>query len=938
MKQPDVAVGDTTSEQYREGTRAAELKGSVSRRTQVLTVLAVVFILSAIALNTVLAMRQTQEQNDALAALQASSRVKHNLDALQQLLFDEHAELYTRVGTRPFYTRAPYTFPLDQVTALTQEAREGCKSRASCIGHLDELNRMVHTLSEQSEALAARVSLHPGSVKLSDPALAELDAFFYSVVAKVIEIRMEADAVVDATVSRATFDTKRTSSVLLGSALSASLILVALLLRNARSAQRLRLAWRVADTARADLFRSKQTLEYVLDHIPHGIAWKDAEHRYGGGNEVYARDAGLNSRAELIGLTDWALRWGDDPRSVQIDDIQVMAGSLGRKHFEREVIAVDGSKQWISETKLPLIAEDGAVAGVLTAYENITSRRQAELALRLQSRALDASVNGIVITEPRGDTHFVLYANAAFERITGYAKDEVVGVGCDVLFGIAGEPKKWDPVREALDQNIEANVTLRCLKKDGEPFWNNVLVAPVRDGDGRVTHHVGVMSDVTALVNYQSELQHQAHYDGLTGLPNRAALEGRLNDAIVRARDSGGEVSVMFLDLDRFKQVNDSLGHRVGDAVLAQMAERLRRVIRSADLVARYGGDEFMVVAERPSGAQLGPMVARLLASMAEPLRVSEQELYVEVSIGISTFPHDGIDADTLIRNADAAMYLAKESGRNGFQYYRSELNRAAADKLTLSTKLRRAVNAEALHIDYQPQIDMVTGRLCGAEALLRWSDSELGNVAPAIFIPLAEEIGLVSKLGDWVLRAACSQARVWLDEGLDCVRMSVNVSPLQLERSDLVKTVCEALDAARLPASMLELELTEGALMRDPDEVASVLRDLRKLGVTIAIDDFGTGYSSLSYLKRFSIDRIKIDRAFVHEIGNDTEYEALTLAVIAMADALKFDVIAEGVETDVQQRFLVEHGCIKGQGFLFSPAVSASRFAELAAVQPALI
>jgi diguanylate cyclase (GGDEF)-like protein/PAS domain S-box-containing protein len=936
VKQPDVAVGET-SKQYREGTRTTELKGSVSRRTQALTILAVVFILSAIGLNTILAMQQTQEQNGALAALQGSNKVKHNLDALQQLLLEEHAELYTRVGTRPFYTRAPYVFPSDQVAALTRAAREGCKSRASCVSHLDELDRMVHTLSEQSEAVASRVLLRFGSVKLSDPALAELDAFFYSVVAKVIEIRVDADAAVDATVSRATFDTKRTSSVLLGSALSASLILVVLLLRNARSAQRLRLAWLVADKARADLFRSKQTLEYVLDHIPHGIAWKDAEHRYGGGNEVYAHAAGLNSRAELTGLTDWSLRWGDDPQAVQAEDVQVMAGALSKKHFEREIDAVDGSKQWISETKLPLVDQDGAVTGVLTAYENITARRHAELALRLQSRALDASVNGIVITEPRDNTHVVLYANSAFERMTGYAKDEVVGVGCDILFGIAGEPEKWDSVRDALDQSVEANVTLRCIKKDGELFWNNVLVAPVRDDDGRVTHHVGVMSDVTAIVNHQSELQHQAHYDSLTGLPNRAALDNRLNEAIVRARSSGGEVSVLFLDLDRFKQVNDSLGHRVGDALLAQMAERLRRVVRSTDLVARYGGDEFMVVAERANGAQLGPMVARLLASMAEPLRIAEQELYVEVSIGISTFPRDGIDADTLIRNADAAMYLAKENGRNGYQFYRSELNSAATDKLTLSTKLRRAVNAEALYVDYQPQVDMVTGRLCGAEALLRWNDNELGNVAPAVFIPLAEEIGLISKLGDWVLRTACSQARIWLDEGLDCIRMSVNVSPLQLERSDLVKTVCEALNAARLPASMLELELTEGALMRDPGEVARVLRDLRKMGVTIAIDDFGTGYSSLSYLKRFSIDRIKSDRAFVQEIDNDTEYEALTLAVIAMADALKFDVIAEGVETDEQRRFLVEHGCIKGQGFLFSPAVSASQFAELAAFQPAL-
>ena len=320
-------------------------------------------------------------------------------------------------------------------------------------------------------------------------------------------------------------------------------------------------------------------------------------------------------------------------------------------------------------------------------------------------------------------------------------------------------------------------------------------------------------------------------------------------------------------------------------------------------------------------------MVKRIIASMTEPLRVAQHDLYVEVSVGISTFPHDGLDADTLIRNADAAMYLAKDNGRNGYQYYRPELNRAAADKLTLSTKLRRAVKSGALSVAYQPQIDMATGRLCGAEALARWTDGELGAISPAVFVPIAEESGLIIQIGEWMLHAACSQARAWLDVGVDCIRMSVNVSPVQLERSNLVETVRNALDATCLPATMLELEVTEGALMRNIDDVARTLRELRALGVRIAIDDFGTGYSSLSYLKRFSIDRLKIDKAFVQEIGSDAEYEALTLAVIAMAGALNFDIIAEGVETNEQCEFLVAHGCTTGQGFLFSAPITSSHF-----------
>lgn len=387
----------------------------------------------------------------------------------------------------------------------------------------------------------------------------------------------------------------------------------------------------------------------------------------------------------------------------------------------------------------------------------------------------------------------VLYANSAFERITGYSKGEIVGLCCDELFGFAGEPEKWEPVKRALDTDAEANVTFECIKKNGDRFWNNILVAPVRDIDATVTHHVGVLSDVSAIVNYQAELQHQARYDALTGLPNRAALDERLNDAIARARESGDMVSVLFLDLDRFKEVNDSLGHRVGDALLAEMAKRLSAVVCSTDLVARYGGDEFMVIAERSSSGQLVPLVERLVASMTEPLRVAQQERYVEVSVGISIFPQDGNDADTLIRNADPAMYHAKDKGRNGYYFYETELNRAAADKLTLSTKLRRAVKVEALHLAYQPQIDMVTERLCGVEALARWTDDELGPVSPAVFIPVAEEIGIIAQLGEWVLRAACRQARAWLDEGIDCVRISVNVSPIQFERADLVKTVRQA-------------------------------------------------------------------------------------------------------------------------------------------------
>ncbi|WCM23608.1 EAL domain-containing protein [Paraburkholderia bryophila] len=1018
---------------------------------KILTAVAVAFILAAIGMNTFLAHRQTREQENSLGTLRESGRLKHDLDDVQQMMLDEHGELYTLVSTRPFYKRAPYYFPVAALLDLTSDARSGCAERSDCISHLNELDDMLRRLGERSNTLASRANQHPGSVNLGDPALSEIDAYFYSVLGHVVDVRMEADATIDSVVTKSSSNASWSSSALVISGFTAGALLLCLIVWNSRIAQRLRVALRLADAeraryqrffdehplpiwiydnaslniiaangaaqrgfgyqeaellgmslkdihpeeefgglkesfsrksgttvgetqavgvwihqtksgerksmdvhrlnasfegrpatmsvmvdvtlelaARAELFESKQTLEYVLDHIPQGIAWKNAKHLYVGGNEIYARDAGLPSREALIGVSDHDLLWGADANQVQDEDVRVMAGELSRRHFERTAIAVDGTEVWISETKLPLEDQKGNTVGVLIAYENITGRRKSELALRLQGRAIDASINGIVIAEVQPGRNIVMFANPAFERITGYSSSDVTGADCESLFALAGEPQKWAEVRDAMDRNAEANVTLSCIRKNGERFWNNVLVAPVRNEHGYVTHHVGVMSDVTALFEYQARLEHQARYDALTNLPNRTLLDERLSEAIQLASEAGSHVSVMFLDLDRFKEVNDSLGHRVGDALLANVAKRLQRLFRSNDLVARYGGDEFIIVVACSGGEQLVPMLERVIAAMNEPFHAGERELYVEASIGVCTYPQDGDDADTLIRNADAAMYLAKSRGRNGYQFYRPELNLAATERLEFSNRLRRAVKAKSLYVAYQPQIDMVTGRIFGAEALLRWHDAELGAVSPALFIPIAEETGLIQGLDEWVLRTACEQATRWREQGLPAIRVSVNVSPLQFERSDLVSAVRSALSDTGCRADMLELEVTEGALMRNAEDASRVLHSLRLLGVTIAIDDFGTGYSSLSYLKRFSVDRIKIDKAFVQEIGRSTEYEAITLAVIAIAEALKFDVIAEGVETDLQRDFLVEHGCKEGQGFLYSAAVSGEAIAAM--------
>jgi diguanylate cyclase (GGDEF)-like protein len=640
-----------------------------TRRTVVST-LAVACILCAIAFNTVLATRQAREQNQALQALQTSGQVKRDLDQLQQMMLDEHGDLYTAVSTRPFYNRAHYAFPIISVLALTAEARSLCAEETGCVARFNDLDSMIRKLADRSDAIARRVASNPGSVKLDDPALGEIDAYFYSVLESVVNIRISVDGSIDTTVSQTSTYTKRVSLALFLSAFVAAALLIALLLWNARIAAR-----------------------------------------------------------------------------------------LTRK---------------------------------------------------------------------------------------------------------------------------------------------------------------------------QKQLTYQATFDTLTALPNRAYLQKRLNTLISNARDASTDLSVLFVDLDRFKQVNDSLGHAFGDALLAELGLRLKGAAGNGNLVGRYGGDEFLIIAKHNDPEQILDLLSRIFEAMGKPVHINDHELFIEVSVGISTFPTDGSDADALIRNADAAMYLAKSEGRNGHRFYRAELSRTAAGKLHLSMRLRRAVIDNLLTVVYQPQVNMVTGKMVGVEALLRWRDDELGVVSPAVFIQTAEDTGVIHRLGEQVLRQACEQARGWYDAGLGQVKLSVNVSPVQLAHANFLNIVQTVLSETNWPPEMLELEVTEGALMRNVDEVARVLLELRALGVKIAIDDFGTGYSSLSYLKRFSIDRIKIDRVFVQQIGVDSDYEALTVAIIAIANALKFDVIAEGVEREAQKNFLVGQGCVDCQGFLYSPGVSPENITRI--------
>ncbi|MFL9932548.1 EAL domain-containing protein [Paraburkholderia sp. RL18-103-BIB-C] len=682
--------------------------------------------------------------------------------------------------------------------------------------------------------------------------------------------------------------------------------------------------------AEAEAQRSNQMLEAVIDNIPQRIFWKDLSSRYLGCNMAFARDAGLAYPEQVVGKSDADLPWRAFAELLNDHDKEVVSTGVPKMNFEVDVV-IDGVHHTTVTSKLPFTDGEGRVIGVLGSYTDITERKRADLALRLQSRALDASVNAILITAPSPTGNLIEYVNPAFMRITGYDPAEVIGHDCRVLQRDDRDQEGVALIRQALAANREVSAVVRNYRKDGALFWNQLFIAPVPNAEGVITHHIGVINDVTDLIRYQEQLEYQANYDGLTRLPNRNLLRDRLEHALIIAQRNHKGVAVVFLDLDGFKNVNDSLGHSVGDRLLRVVAERLARCSRTSDTVARHGGDEFVIVMTDTVDEQsLIAWMERVRTSISEPVWLDGTELYVGCSMGASLFPQDGDDAETLMKKADLAMYRAKDMGRNTFQFYQPEMNASAGARLNLERRLRRALRDNEFLLHYQPQVDIVSGQIVGIEALVRWRDPEVGLVLPSAFIPVAEESGLIGPLSEWVLREACRQNKAWQDEGLPPTRVSVNLSARVFQQRDITKLVMQVLTETGLEPKYLELELTESTIMRNAEEAVSMLNELHALGIGLAIDDFGTGYSSLSYLKRFPVDRLKIDRSFVSDIGVSGDDETITSAIIALAHSLKLHVIAEGVETSAQLDFLKERACDEMQGFYFARPLSTDAISEL--------
>ena len=541
--------------------------------------------------------------------------------------------------------------------------------------------------------------------------------------------------------------------------------------------------------------------------------------------------------------------------------------------------------------------------------------------LHLARQVIEAAQDGVMIVDAN---NVIEYVNPAFTRLTGYGGAEVVGLNPRFLRSGRHDSEFYKAMWACLLDQGHWEGEIWNRRKDGEIYAEHLTINSIRGDDGHITKFAGIFRDITERKKDEERVRTLAYFDTLTQLPNRRLLTDRLNLAIAHAHRHGIELAVMFLDLDLFKRINDTLGHDVGDAVLIEVSSRLLACVREGDTVARIGGDEFVILLpELEDAADAARLAARIIESIKAPLHLAERELFVTTSIGIAVYPEDGGGADALLKAADMAMYQAKESGRNSYQLYSAATNARSMERLSMETQLRDAVARGEMSLAYQVKVDMTSATICGAEALIRWTHPELGMIPPAEFIPMAERMGLMPALGEWVLETACQQNKRWIDQGLPPIRIGVNLSARQFLKGDLSETVTRVLAATGLPANLLEVELTEASILDHPGEVGRTLERLHAAGVRIAIDDFGTRHSSLTALRHLPIDVLKIDRTFINGLGQAFEEKNIVAAIIRLAHALGMSAVAEGVESLHQVEVLRQAGCDEIQGYLIGRAVS---------------
>ena len=579
--------------------------------------------------------------------------------------------------------------------------------------------------------------------------------------------------------------------------------------------------------------------------------------------------------------------------------------------------------------------------GLLRSLRYSVERKAMEEALFAEKERAQVTLNcigdAVACTDSLGKVTFL---NLVAEKMTGWSLREAAGLPLGEVFRVldaASREAAPSPMETAVGQEGTGHRPPNCVlvRRDGFEIPIEDSISPIHDREGNATGAVIVFRDVSAARAMADQITHSAEHDFLTGLPNRMLLNDRVNQAIAMAPRHHKRVAVLFLDLDGFKHINDSLGHPTGDKLLQSIAKRLVECVRASDTVSRQGGDEFVVLLSEVERSEDTAITARrMLQAVAEAHSIDHHDLHVTTSIGVSVFPDDGLDAETLIKNADTAMYQAKENGRQSYKFFKPAMNVRAVERQAIEESLRRALERQEFAVHYQPKVSLKTGEITGAEALLRWTHPVRGPIPPGQFIPIAEDCGLIRPIGNWILREACRQARVWLDAGLPLASMAVNISAVQFRNENFLQGVFSTLEETGLDPKYLELELTESVLMKHAESTEVILKTLRARGVQLAVDDFGTGYSSLSYLRRFAIDALKIDQSFVRQITTTPSETTIVTAVISMGRSLNLRVVAEGVETTEELAFLQAHQCDQAQGYYFSRPVAAPQFADLLGTQ----
>jgi diguanylate cyclase (GGDEF)-like protein/PAS domain S-box-containing protein len=690
----------------------------------------------------------------------------------------------------------------------------------------------------------------------------------------------------------------------------------------------------VTDCKRAEdaLIQSEERYRTILDNTQEGYFEEDLAGNFTFVNDAECKDLGYK-REELIGMN--YRQYTDESSARKLYKLFVGVFKTGNeiKGFDGEFIKKDGTKGF-NQVSVSLIRnKEGEPVGFRGLSRDITERKKMEETIRQSEERyrtiIDEMEEWYFETDLAGN---ITFFNEIFAHVLGYSRDAFAGLN----FRSFIKKEDSDAIHDLFNQVFKTGEPIKefsyeFIRPGGAATFAAFSIFPKRDGAGGIVGFRGVGHDITERKRAEERIQYLATHDALTDLPNRMMFSRLLNRTIQSSRRFNRQFAVLFIDLDRFKVINDTLGHEAGDHLLQEIAHRLKEVLREIDVVARLGGDEFVILIEEVGDVtQVAAVAQRILSAAMKPLVLMGQECRVTASIGISMYPKDAQDEQSLMKNADIAMYLAKDEGKNMYQFYAETMTSQSSERLSLETSLRHALERQELSLHYQAKLDFKTDIIIGVEALLRWQNPDLGNVPPMRFIPVAEETGLIVPIGRWVLKTACTQNVAWQRQGLTTVCMAVNLSLRQLMDDNLLPDIRTILNESGLTPNLLELEITESMLMQNPERVIKILTEIKKMGVRLAIDDFGTGYSSLTQLKRFPIDTLKVDRSFIRDLPMNSEDKAITEAIIAMGKTLSLTVVAEGVETEEQDAFLRSHACDAMQGFHFSKPIPPDQFADL--------